>query len=165
MQDEQIQKIQEAAWRRPLTPEEEAALRQYLAGHPALGTAWKEEMALTKMLETLSAPVVSSNFTARLLQAAQATKVRPSWRSWFAPSQWLPEGLAARVALCSMMLCASVISAREYQAVHRAHVARELASVSRVATLPRLEWLKDFDTIDRMNKVKVADDELLAALK
>ena len=49
--------------------------------------------------------------------------------------------------------------------MHRARVARELADVGRLAALPPMEWWKDFDTINRMNKVKVADDDLLAALQ
>ena len=49
--------------------------------------------------------------------------------------------------------------------IHRARMARELAGVSRLAALPPMEWLKDFDTINGINQVKVADDDLLAALE
>ena len=53
----------------------------------------------------------------------------------------------------------------KYQAVHRAQVAREVASVGRLAALAPMDWLKDFDTINRLNKVTVADDDLLAVLQ
>jgi hypothetical protein len=64
-----------------------------------------------------------------------------------------------------MMVCVTLFSFREYQVIHRVRMAREVASVSRVATLPSMEWLKDFDTINGISQVKVADDELLAALE
>jgi len=64
-----------------------------------------------------------------------------------------------------VMVCCGVLSFREYQAVHRAQMAHELASVSDLAALPPMEWLKDFDTINRLNKVSVADDDLLAVLR
>ena len=49
--------------------------------------------------------------------------------------------------------------------MRRAHEARAIASVSRLAGLPSIDWLKNFDTINRMNKVKVADDDLLTVLQ
>jgi hypothetical protein len=165
MRDEQYQKLREAAWRRPLTRDEEAALQQFLAAHPDARQAWDEEAALNRLLQRWPAPAVSSNFTARLLQAVQRAPVRASWRDWFAPGLWLPENRAWRVALCSFMVCVGLFSFHESQVMHRARMARQLAGVSRVATLPRMEWLKDFDTINGINRVKVADDELLAALE
>jgi len=165
MQDEHYQRIKEAGWRRTLSGDEEAALQKFLAAHPEAREAWGEEAALTRLMERLPAVPVSSNFTARLLQAVQMTPVRHTWRDWFAPARWLPESLAGRVAMCSMMVCVTLFSFREYQVIHRVRMAREVASVSRVATLPSMEWLKDFDTINGISQVKVADDELLAALE
>jgi anti-sigma factor RsiW len=165
MEDDHYQEIKEAGWRRTLSSDEEAALQKFLAAHPEAREAWGEETALTRLLERLPAPPVSSNFTARLLQAVQNAPPRRAWRDWFAPAQWLPVGLTARVAMCSMMICLGLFSFREYQVVHRVRMARELASVSRVAALPSMEWLKDFDTINNISQVKVADDDLLAALE
>jgi hypothetical protein len=34
-----------------------------------------------------------------------------------------------------------------------------------MAPLPPMGWLEDFETINRLNKVKVADDDLLIALQ
>ena len=165
MHDEHYQKIMEAGWRRALTSGEEAALRQFLAAHPDARQAWGEEAALNRLLQRWPAPPVSSNFTARLLRAAQNAPVRRPWRDWLAPAQWLPEGRVWRAAMCSMVVCVGLFSFHESQLIHRARMARELAGVSRVASLPRIEWLKDFDTINGINKVKVADDDLLAALE
>lgn len=169
MQDQHYQQIKEAAWRRPLTREEEAALQAFLQSRPAERTGWSEDAALNRLLERLPpAPPVSSNFTARLMQAVQAESARfprRDWFGWLSPAQWLPDGMAGRVAMCSMMICLGAISFHEYQLIHRARVARDLARVSRLAQLPRVEWLKDFDTINGISQVNVADDELLAALE
>jgi len=165
MQDEHYQKIKEAGWRRTLSGDEEAALQKFLVAHPETRDAWGEEAALTRLLERWPAPPVSSNFTARLLQAVQSAPARSTWRDWFAPAQWLPESLAGRVAMCSMMVCLGLFSFREYQVVHRERMARELASVSHVAALPPIDWLKNFDTINGISQAKVADDDLLAALE
>lgn len=163
MQDKHYQEIKEAGWRRPLNPAEEAALQKFLAEHPEAREGWGEEAALSRLLERQPNVPVSSNFTARLLQAVQHAPARPAWRDWF--SHWLPESRAWRVALCSMVVCAGVLSFHEYQVMHRIRMARDLAGVSRVAALPPVEWLKDFDTINSISQVKVADDDLLAALE
>jgi hypothetical protein len=63
------------------------------------------------------------------------------------------------------MVCCGLLSFHEYQAVHRAQMARELARVTRLVALPPMEWMKDFDTINKLNKVAVADDDLLTALQ
>ena len=165
MQDDQYRKIKEAAWRRALNRDEAAALQELLRAHPEAHGAWGEEAALNRLLERLPVAPVSSNFTARVLQAVQAAPTRPAWREWFAPGQWLPESRAWRLAMCSMMVGASLLSFREYQAIHRVRITRELSSVSRAAAVPPVEWLKDFDTINGMSRVKVADDELLSALE
>jgi anti-sigma factor RsiW len=165
MKDQRYQEIKEAGWRRALNRDEAAALEKFLAAHPETREAWGEESALNRFLERLPAPPVSSNFTSRLLQAVQAAPVRSTWRDWFAPALWLPEGRAWRVAMCSMVVGVGLFSFREYQVLHRVRVARELAGVSRVAALPPMEWLKDFDTINGISQVKVADDDLLAALE
>src|SRR5271157_1675196 len=102
MQDEDYQRLKEAGWRRPLTRDEEAALQRFLMANPQTQQAWDEEAALNRLLQRWPAPPVSSNFTARLLQAVEKTPVRHGWRDWFAPGEWFPEGRAWRVAMGSM---------------------------------------------------------------
>jgi hypothetical protein len=165
MQDSEYHQIKELSWRRPLTPQETAALQKFLADHPAARPTWNEEATLNNLLQHWAAPSVSSNFTARLLQAVPHDSKRSTWRQWFVLSEWLPAGTVPRFAMCSLMIGLGLFSFREYQAMHRARMARELADVGRLAALPPMEWWKDFDTINRMNKVKVADDDLLAALE
>jgi len=165
MDDADYQKLRETGWRRPLTPAEDERLRRIVAAQPALRSQWEEEAALNRLLGRMPAARVSSNFTARVVQAARGAPARPAWSERLAPFRWLSRNWMPRVALSLAMVCCGFLSFREYQAVHRAQMARELARVSRLAALPPMEWLKDFDTINRLNKVSVADDELLAALR
>lgn len=165
MQDENFQKIKEAGWRRALDRDEDAALQKFLAAHPEAKAAWREEAALNQLLQRLPATPVSSNFTARLMQAVQTAPPRRTWRDWFAPAEWLPANRSWRVAMCSMIVASGLFSFHEYQVLYQIRMARQLASVSRMATLPPVDWLKDFDTINQINQVKVADDDLLAALQ
>jgi anti-sigma factor RsiW len=162
MNDADFQNLKEINWRRRLTAVEEEKLNQLIARHPELQERWEQEAALGRLLQRLPAAPVSSNFTSRVLQAVQRAptrRQRPGWRLWL-PSGWMP-----RAALALAMAGCGLFSFREYQLVHRAQVAREVAGASRLASLPPVEWLKDFETIDRLNKVKVADDDLLIALQ
>jgi hypothetical protein len=161
MDNADYQKLRETAWRGPLSATEEERLRGIVAAKPNLQSQWEEEVALSRLLGRVGAPRVSSNFTARVMESVRKRPAKPTWREGIAPFQWLSRNWVPRVALGFAMVCCGVISFREYQALHRARVAHEIASVSGVP----MEWLKDFDTINRLNKVSVADDDLLAALR
>jgi hypothetical protein len=165
MQDAEFQNLKEAGWRRALTAAERARLREFLAAHPEWQESWEQEAALNGLLRRRPSVAVSTNFTARVVQAAQRLPAKPAWRRRLEMFPWLPAGLAARAALAAAMICCGLLSFNEYQALRREQVAREVASVSRLAGLPSIEWLQNYDTIDRLDKVKVADDELLTVLQ
>jgi hypothetical protein len=78
---------------------------------------------------------------------------------------WLSGGWVPRTALATAMICCGVLSFHEYEALSRARVAREVANASRLVDLPSIDWLQNYDTIDRLDKVKLADDDLLAVLQ
>jgi hypothetical protein len=161
MQDAEYQNLKEAGWRRPLTSAERARLRELLAAHPEWQDSWEQEAALNGLLRRLPSAAVSTNFTARVVQAAQRLPAKPSWRRRWAMFPWLPAGWVPRAALAAAMVCCGLLTFHEYEALHRARVAREIAN----AGLPSIDWLQNFDTIDRMNKVEVADDGLLTVLQ
>jgi hypothetical protein len=165
MQNPEFYELIENAWRRPLTPEEQARLRAHLAGEPQARAQWDEEMALTRALERMRPAPISSNFTAQVLQAVGRAPARRGWRERFDFNAWFPEGWMPRTALGLAMVCVSLLTIREYQDAQRKQMARELASVSKLAALPPVDWLQNFDTIDRLNKVKVADEDLLTVLR
>jgi hypothetical protein len=165
MQDAEYQNLTETSWHRPLLPGERARLRELLAAHPEWQEAWREDAALSGLLRKWPAAAVSSNFTARVVAAAQCVPAKPAWRRRLELFPWLPEGWVPRAALGAAMLCCGLLSFHEYEAVRRAQQARAIASVSRLAGLPSIDWMENFDTINRMNKVKVADDDLLTVLQ
>lgn len=163
MQDAEFQSLKEASWRRPLAPSERARAQELLTAHPEWRDAWRQEAALSGLLRGLPNAPVSSNFTARVLQAAQRLPAKPAWRQrleWVPWFPWIP-----RAALGMAMVCCALLSFHGYQSMSRARVAREVASASIMAGLPSIDWLENFDTINRMSKVKVADDDLLAVLQ
>ncbi len=150
--------LAELAWRRRLTPEEQARLRQYLDAHPQARRQWEGEAALTRGLNRLPNAPVSSNFTALVLQAVQRAPARPAWRRPPVLS-WLPAGWMPRLAVGAAMVCLSLLTVREYQFVERQKLARQIAARQSV------DWLQNFQTIQNLSRVQVADDKLLQILE
>ncbi len=164
MDNPKLQEWLQLQWRRPLRVDELARVEELLAANPQARAEWEAETALDRCLDRLGPAVVSSNFTARVLQQARSTPLsQPSRR--FLPSQWIPAGWLPRIAFGALMVCVGLFSVREYEVLQRARLAREMATVGRLATLPPVDWLKNFDTIDKLSRVKVADEDLLAVLK
>ena len=164
MNKPEYQQLRETSWRRRLNEKEQAALERYLAGEPLARREWEEETRLKRWLAELPPAPVSSNFTARVLEAVRRKEAQKGrgWRFWLV--RWLPLRVLPRVAIALLMVSLSLFSIHQYQAVNRARTAQTLASVSRLANLPGIEW-QDFDTISQLSRVEVADTELLAALE
>jgi len=148
-----------------LTAAERAQLQAWLAAHPEWQESWNDEAALNGLLRRMPSAAVSNNFTARVMHAVERLPAKPRWRSRLELFPWLPAGWMPRVALGAAMLCSGLLSFHEYQSLRQAQRSRDIAGVSRLAQLPSIEWLENFDTIDRLNKVKVADDDLLTVLQ
>jgi hypothetical protein len=165
MQQAEYQNLTETSWRRPLTAVEQTRLRELLAAHPEWQDSWNEETALNGLLRRWPGAVVSTNFTAQVMQAVKRAPAKPTWRRRLELFPWLPTGWVPRVALGAAMICCGVLSFHQYQAMRRTQEARAVANVSSLAELPSIDWLENFDTINRMNKVKVADDDLLTVLE
>lgn len=156
MRQAQLQTLIETSWLRPLTSQEQARLAELLAAEPSLRELWAEEAALNRLFERLPAAPVSSNFTARVLNAVPSAKPDPDR----APLFWIPTGWLPRLALVVAMFGTSFLTFHQYQTVHRARMVSRAVEV-----MPPVVWLQDFDTINRLNKVKAADDDLLTALE
>ena len=165
MPDSVVQELTELAWRRGLSPDEQARLRQYLAVHPQARRQWECEAALTRALNLLPPAPVSSNFTALVLQAVQRAPARPGWRRRLDFASWLPAGWMPRLALAATMVCLSLLTVRECQIIQRQKMARHLASVGSLAARQPVDWLQNFQTIENLSRVQVADDALLEVLK
>jgi hypothetical protein len=153
--------LRDAAWRRKLTPVEEAELRAWVAAHPGSAPDWADEQALTGLLARLPEAPVSSNFTARVLQAidvdaanARRAARRWSWR-WFVP----------KAALASLLVGIGLFSYHSNAVARRTAVAKSAAAVSEVASLPSPEILQDFEAVRQLSAAPSPDDELLALMK
>jgi hypothetical protein len=165
MDDSAYQELKEKSWRKPLSPEEQTRLDQILAARPSVRRDWTEEQALDRCLDSLPPAPVSSNFTARVVHAAE--HAAPAHRPIFAWNltgwirrRWAPTGIAA---LLMTSLC--LVSYHQFQLTHRTRMAHSIETVTRVAALPEMDWLQDFETINRMSQVQVADTELLEVLQ
>ena len=156
----------ELRWRRKLTAAEEAELRDLLAAHPEAQADWAAEAGLSELLDRLPDAPVATNFTARVLQAierdatAQARRPALFWRWLHRPRGWLP-----RVAFGAVVIGAGLLSYHEAATARRAQLARSVALVSDVSSLPSPRILQDFDAIRALPPTPPADEQLLALLK
>jgi hypothetical protein len=159
MNKAEFEKLKEASWRRKLTDEEQTALNGYLAAHFEERALWPEESGLNQMLAGLPDAPVSTNFTARVLQAVERDATSASRRS-HGIFHWLKLNWVPRIAVMIVLVCGGFVSLQRY---HRVQIAHDVAAVSSVATVPP-QWLQDFDAINRLSQPPV-DNELLAALQ
>ena len=161
MKRSEYQELLEAARRRRLTAEEEARLQTYLAAHPQAQREWDEEQALDQMLGQLNDVPVSTNFTARVLEAVHRENLSAPALirgAWFEKLVSFFRGY--RIATATAIVAIGLIMVQQYRHRERARVVESLA------TLPNFEALQDFDAIARLGQVRgSADEDLLAALQ
>ncbi len=164
------QQLLERSWRRPLTPPEQAELRAWLEAHPECRAGWETEAALNQALRRLPEPPVSSNFTARVLQAARreaaaaAGQGRQSPARWLAllRDRWLPVRWLPATALAAVLVAAGLFSYHRFNFNKHQAMAQSLAAVAEITSLPSPAILKDFDAILALDNAPQADEELLA---
>ena len=72
--------------KRPLTPDEQAQLKAWLAAQPSARARWAEETGLSETLRQLPPASVPSNFQTRVweqINAAESGSRTSVWPSWF----------------------------------------------------------------------------------
>ena len=157
--------LRELSWRRKLTEAEEAQLRAWLTARPEVQADWHTEAGLNAALGRLPDVPVPSNFTARVLKAAEqeaAAELRrgerrsPFWRRL----RWLP-----KVAFATVILGAGLVSYHQFHAAWLREYANSVTAVSDVSSLTSPEILRDFDAIRVSNPTPLPDEQLLAALE
>ena len=152
--------IRELAWRRNLSPEQEAELRAWLAAHPEAHDEWETDSAVTDGLTRLPDAPVPSNFTARVLQAVEAEAgarqrtAGAAWREGAWWRKWLPRAAAAGVIAGAVLL-----GVRHHQ---RAEYARSVVMLSNIGGPGILE---NFDAIHALDRGPAPDVDLLKALQ
>jgi anti-sigma factor RsiW len=163
MKDSELHsQLRETGWRRKLTETEQAELRAYLAAHPAARADWERESALNAALARLPDAPVPSNFTARVLQAAEREESRPRRWSW----RWNWQTLVPRAAVAAVVITFSGLAVH-HQVIYsqRTALARNMALATRGQPMPSLEALENFDAVRRLSQAQRADDELLVLMQ
>lgn len=171
MSESEYQKLLDLRLQRPLLPEEQSRLDELGSQHPEIRDHWDEEMRLSELLNRLPDAPVSSNFTARTLEAVQQETApkRASRRRLFGglPLRWIHAATATAAALTAAWFLYD-----QKQSAGRAEIAGDVAQVSSAAlahdTLKAevgIEALMHFEEISRLETPPIVDDELLAALE
>jgi hypothetical protein len=120
------------------------------------------EARLTRMLARLPDAQVSSNFTARLMQAVDLEESRRPRRWSFA---WNWQALLPRTAVTAAVILFAGLTVHHYElAARRTTFARNVALIAGSQPLPSVDALKNFDAIQRMGQPH-ADEELLALMQ
>lgn len=164
------QQLLERSWRQPLTTPEQAELRAWLEAHPECRADWEMETALNQALRCLPEPPVSSNFTARVLQAARREAAAapgrgrrgPAWWVALLRDRWLPVRWLPGTALAAVLVVAALFSYHRFNFNRHQAMAQSLAAVAEISSLPSPAILKDFDAILALDDAPQADEELLA---
>src|SRR5205823_11177536 len=161
MTDSEYMSLREAAWRRPLTADEKACLQSYLLVHAEAQQDWDRETALNQVLLNLPDIPLSSNFTARVVQAVELDDSRANrGRSnpWLARLRgWLP-----RFAVAGLVIGLGGLG---YQRYHLHTLSEKAGSVKLVtelaSTLPDVQMWQDFDAIAKLSQATASDDRTL----
>ena len=164
MDDSVYNRLRETGWRRKLNSDEEAELRVWLATRPDLQSEWETDAALNEFLSRLSHAPVSSNFTARVLQAAGTTGASERASSRHGPG-WNWRAFLPRTAAVCALLLFSFGAYRYHEVTQREKLARRVANVSDMVALSSPEVFQDFETVRHLNQTPAADEELLALLQ
>jgi anti-sigma factor RsiW len=173
MTPQEFQRLKDKAREDRLTADERAAFRAYLLAHPQAQADWDEEQDLDRLINQLPDVPVSSNFTARVLAAAQReTSQRKASAATGSPAittnagawwRWFLRPQAAFVA--TALIAVGLLAYRQQRALKHAEMAESLAKFADTTALPDVEALKNFEAILRLSQMPVSpDDELLRKL-
>ena len=164
MTDSEYLSLREAAWRRPLTAGEKARLQSYLLVHAEAQHDWDQELVLNQVLQNLPDVPLSSNFTARVLQAIELDELRNRGdiqsHAWLARlRRWLP-----RFAVAGLVIGLGGLGYQRYHLHTLSEKAGSVQLVTRIATtLPDVQMWQDFDAIAKLTQPTAADDKVLWA--
>src|SRR3974390_2203241 len=95
--------LREATWRQKPSPADAARLRAWLAAHPEARAESETEAALNEALGRMPDAPLSSNFTARVLEAVRLDAAKAQreqkWSVWSWRPTWLVRAAAAGVII------------------------------------------------------------------
>ncbi len=124
------------------------------------------EARLTDALAQLPDAPVPSNFTARVLKAAELEDTRSARAVGLRFWRWNGRALMPRVAMATTVLMLGGFGVQHYETVrHRIELAKSLSLVASTQAVPSVEALENLEVIQRMSQPTHADAELIAALQ
>jgi hypothetical protein len=159
MKELSFEQLREIRWQRPLSPSEEARLREILAAEPGRAAEWKTDSALATLLGQQPRPVPSSNFTHLVMDSVRRAETNTSRavpRRWLLRFGWIP-----RLAFVAVMAGIALFSLHEHEVSRRVEIARGVVEVSKeVGSVPKIEWLQNFDEIRGLGSAPAVDPDL-----
>lgn len=170
MKSDELNDLMDKARRRVLHPDDRKRVEQLLEADPAAWPDWKEDMALTQLLDGIPDAPVATNFTSRVMQAVALEDSRTKPRGIPLTLYWLTHSWFARLGIVTSVAIAAVLGWQQNQKWERAALAESMVTISEVAAVPSVEILKDFEVIQSLGAVPPAaeveaDLTLLAALE
>ena len=119
-----------------------------------------EPLELRELLSRLPDTPVSSNFTARVMQAVEREELQAArTRGW----RWNWHALLPRAAVAAVMVAAAGFTFYQHEISNqRAAMAQSVALLAQSQPLPSVDALQNFDAIQRMSQPAHADEGLLA---
>lgn len=139
------------AVRRPLTPAEQAQLEAVLAEYPEWRGTWDEDAALNAALRALPPVPVSTNFTTRVVEAAERippprrTPAPIGWVRWLGALRYGWQGATVLLTLGGLLLGYEALARHQ----GRAELARALQALPD-QSLAQVELWQDFDSINSL---------------
>jgi len=117
-----------------------------------------EPQELRELLSRLADAPVSSNFTARVMQAVELEELQAArTRGW----HWNWHSLLPRAAATATVVIAAGFAFYQHEIYNgRVEIAKNFVLVANA--LPSVDALQNFDAIQRMSQPAHADEELLA---
>ena len=123
----------------------------------------QELQEIRQLLSKLPETPVSSNFTARVMQAVEREEIHRPHR-WNVLA-WNWHALLPRAAVAAVVLGIAGFAYQQYEAgSQRAEIARNIKQIASVKP-PSLDALQNFDAIQRMSQPAHPDEELLSLLQ
>ncbi|HMP82152.1 MAG TPA: hypothetical protein PKA41_05520, partial [Verrucomicrobiota bacterium] len=117
-------RFHELLWKRSRTDSDEAELRSWLSSHPDSQQDADAEEHLNALLDRLPDAPVSSNFTARVLDAVERDCHAPgSTRPVARSVDWLWRSLLPRVAVVAVLTAAGFLAWHRHETEQRAELA------------------------------------------
>jgi len=160
--DGPISRLRELNWRRKLTGKEQAELDARLATDSGARADWELESALQTALDRLPDAPLPSNFTSRVMQAAEREESRRRTGNW----SWNWHALVPRAAIATAVVMLAGLALHQYSLrTQRIALAKNIALAIAGQPVPSPEALENIDAIRRMSRPQHADDELLALMQ